>query len=267
MSRLQLIAGNWKMQHGGLSGIELAGEVARIAARLRGVECVVAPPFTALAAVAQMVAEIADELGKAPIGVAAQNLHPEAKGAFTGEISASMIAEAGCHWVIVGHSERRQLFAETDALVARKVKVALESNLHPIFCVGETLEERGAGATLDVVLRQVNAAKEALVAGKGAVVIAYEPVWAIGTGKNATPEDAQEVHAAIRKALDPSIAERTRILYGGSVKPDNAAALLSQPDVDGALVGGASLDAVGFGNILRAAAEVDARLSSRSTSA
>jgi triosephosphate isomerase (TIM) len=251
--RIPLIAGNWKMFHGGASGIDLASDVARIAAGLNGVECVVAPPFTALAAIAQIVSEIGEQLGRAPIGVAAQNFYPEEKGAFTGEVSAPMLVEAGCRWVIVGHSERRQLFAETDAFVAKKVKVALENQLHPIFCVGETLEERGAGATLDVVLRQVSAAKESLIAGKGAVVIAYEPVWAIGTGKNATPADAQEVHAAIRKSLDSSIAERTRILYGGSVKPDNAASLLAQPDVDGALVGGASLDAAGFGSILRAA--------------
>lgn len=252
--RTKLIAGNWKMFHGGASGVELAAEVARVAARVPNVECVVAPPFTALAAVAQMVSELGEQLGHRPIGVAAQNFYPEEKGAFTGEVSARMIAEAGCHWVIVGHSERRQLFGETDAFVAKKVRVAIENGLHPIFCVGETLEERGAGATLDVVLRQVNAAKDGLAAGKGGVVIAYEPVWAIGTGKNATPADAQEVHAAIRAALDPSLRERTRILYGGSVKPDNAAALLAQPDVDGALVGGASLDAAGFGAILRAAA-------------
>ncbi|MBI2390817.1 MAG: triose-phosphate isomerase [Deltaproteobacteria bacterium] len=265
-ARTPLIAGNWKMHHGGASGAELAAAVQRIAAQLRGVECVVAPPFTALAAVAQTVAEIAEQTGHASIGVAAQNFYPEEKGAFTGEVSASMLADAGCNWVIVGHSERRQLFGETDAFVAKKAKVALEARLHPIVCVGETLEERGAGATLEVVLRQLRAATDALVAGKGAAVVAYEPVWAIGTGKNATPADAQEVHAAIRKELsarDAGLAERTRILYGGSVKADNAASLLGQPDVDGALVGGASLDVAAFGAILRAAAE----LASRPTSA
>lgn len=264
-SRVPLIAGNWKMFHGGASGIDLAAEVARIAGRLAGVECVIAPPFTALAAVAQTVAELAEQTGSAPIGVAAQNFYPEEKGAFTGEVSAPMLVEAGCRWVIVGHSERRQLFAETDAFVAKKAKVALENKLHPIVCVGETLEERGAGATLDVVLRQVNAAMDALLAGKGAAVVAYEPVWAIGTGKVATPADAQEVQSAIRRAIaerDAALAEKIRILYGGSVKADNAAGLLGQPDVDGALVGGASLDAAGFGTILRAAAELSSRASS-----
>lgn len=264
-ARTPVIAGNWKMFHGGASGVELAAAVARSAGELRGVEVVVAPPFTALAAVAQTVAEIAEEQHRAPIGVAAQNFYPEEKGAFTGEVSAPMLVEAGCSWVIVGHSERRQLFSETDAFVAKKAKIALESRLHPIVCVGETLEERGAGATLDVVLRQVRAAMDALVQGKGAAVIAYEPVWAIGTGKNATPADAQEVQGAIRKLLaerDPALAQKTRILYGGSVKPDNAAALLGQPDVDGALVGGASLDAAGFGTILRAAAELSSRAGS-----
>lgn len=266
-SRTPLIAGNWKMFHGGGSGVELAAAVARAAAHFPGaVECVVAPPFTALAAVAQTVAEIAEQVRQTPIGVAGQNLYPEEKGAFTGEISAPMLVEAGCHWVIVGHSERRQLFSETDAFVAKKAQVALAAQLRPIVCVGETLEERGAGATLDVVLRQVRAAMDAIASGAGAAVVAYEPVWAIGTGKVATPADAQEVHAAIRKELsarDPKLAERTRILYGGSVKADNAASLLAQPDVDGALVGGASLDVAAFATILRAAAE----LASRPTSA
>lgn len=261
-TRVPVIAGNWKMHHGSASGVELAAEVARIARDLVRVEVVVAPPFTAIAAVAQTVAEIAEQTGRAPIGVAGQNLYPDEKGAFTGEVSGPMLFDAGCSWVIVGHSERRQLFAETDAFVARKAKAALDAKMHPIVCVGETLEERGAGATLDVVLRQLGAVMDALVAGKGAAVVAYEPVWAIGTGKNATPADAQEVHAAIRKAIadrDPTLAQRTRILYGGSVKPDNAASLLSQPDVDGALVGGASLDAAGFGAILRAAQELASR--------
>jgi triosephosphate isomerase len=266
-SRTPLIAGNWKMFHGGGSGVELAAAVARAAAHFPGaVECVVAPPYTALAAVAQTVSEIAEQVRQAPIGVAAQNFYPEDKGAFTGEVSAPMLLEAGCQWVIVGHSERRQYFAETDAFVAKKAAVALASQLRPIVCVGESLEERGAGATLDVVLRQVRACMDALVAGDGAAVIAYEPVWAIGTGKVATPADAQEVHGAIRAELanrDRRLAERTRILYGGSVKADNAAALLAQADVDGALVGGASLDVAAFASILRSAAE----LASRATSA
>jgi triosephosphate isomerase len=255
--RTPLIAGNWKMHHGGASGVELAAEVAGVAANLARVEVVVAPPFTALAAVAHTVEEATR--GRPPIGVAAQNLYPEPKGAFTGEISPGMLVEAGCRWVIVGHSERRQLFGETDELVARKAKAAIESGLHPIVCVGETLDERAAGKTLDVVLRQLRAVLPVLVAAKGGAVVAYEPVWAIGTGKNATPADAQEVHRAIRDELrraDALVADRTRILYGGSVKADNAADLLGQADVDGALVGGASLDVGAFGSILRAAAQL-----------
>lgn len=254
--RVPLIAGNWKMNHGGASGVVLAANVAEIACDVEGIEVVVAPPFTALAAVSQAVEEVAQRRGRALIGVAGQNLHAESKGAFTGEVSASMLADSGCRWVIVGHSERRQLFGETDELVAKKTLAAIAGGLHPIVCVGETLEERTAGRTLDVVLRQVRAVLEALHRGMGAAVVAYEPVWAIGTGKVATAADAQEVHAAIRTTLaqkDGSLAARTRILYGGSVKPENAAELLGQLDIDGALVGGASLDADGFGAILRAA--------------
>jgi triosephosphate isomerase len=264
-ARTPLIAGNWKMHHGGASGVELAAEVARLSLEVGAVEVVVAPPFTALAAVAQTVSEIGEAAGRPPIGVAAQNLHAEEKGAFTGEISGAMLVEAGCRWVIVGHSERRQLFGETDASVAKKTQAALEARLHPIVCVGETLEERGAGATLEIVLRQVRAVLDVLSSGKGAAVLAYEPVWAIGTGKVATPADAQEVQGAIRAALaekSPELAQRTRILYGGSVKGDNAAALLAERDVDGALVGGASLDAAGFGAILRAAQQLASRASS-----
>jgi triosephosphate isomerase len=255
--RTQLIAGNWKMHHGGASGVELAVQVARFSAELTGVEVVVAPPTTALAAVSSACAEAAEQLHRAPIGVAGQNLYPEDKGAFTGEVSGPMLIEAGCTWVILGHSERRQIFGEKDEFVARKVKAALASRLHPIVCVGETLEERTAGKTLEVVLRQLDAVLDGLGSADGAAVVAYEPVWAIGTGKVATPNDAQEVHAAIRAVLgkrDAKLAERTRILYGGSVKGDNARELLSQTDIDGALVGGASLDVTGFGSILRAAA-------------
>ncbi|GAC1533050.1 MAG: triose-phosphate isomerase [Polyangiales bacterium] len=255
-TRVPLIAGNWKMHHGGASGVVLADAIASFAAGLAGVEVVVAPPFTALAAVAHAVEEVAAKHRRPPIGVAGQNLHPQPKGAFTGEVSAAMLVEAGCRWVIVGHSERRQLFGETDELVARKAVAALEGALHPIVCVGETLDERTAGKTLDVVLRQLRAVLPAIADAKGAAVVAYEPVWAIGTGRNATPADAQEVHAAIRTTLSErggQLAARTRILYGGSVKADNARDLLAQHDVDVALVGGASLDADGFGAILRAA--------------
>jgi triosephosphate isomerase len=173
-----------------------------------------------------------------------------------------MLVEAGCRWVIVGHSERRHILGESDELVARKTAAAIGGKLHPIVCVGETLDERQAGRTLEVVLRQLRAAMDPIASAKGAAVVAYEPVWAIGTGKVATPGDAQEVHAAIRAELaakDPLLAARTRVLYGGSVKGDNAADLLAQTDIDGALVGGASLDADGFGLILRAAHSLSSR--------
>jgi triosephosphate isomerase len=254
MARVPLIAGNWKMNAGGADGCVLAAQVARLTAEMRGVEVLVAPPFTALAAVAH-------ELSGAPrhVHLAAQNMYFEASGAFTGEISASMLKEAGAGWVILGHSERRHIFGETDGMVARKVIAAMREELRPIACVGETLEEREAGQTLAVVERQVLAFRGALAENPGFGVIAYEPVWAIGTGKVAKAEDAQEVHAMIRKLLagaSDELAEATRILYGGSVKADNAAGLLGQPDIDGALVGGASLDAAGFAKIAAAGEQV-----------
>ena len=258
-TRIPLIAGNWKMHHGGASAIDLAAEVSRMAAHCNGVEVVIAPPFTALAAVAQTCTELAEAHHRAPIGVAAQNLHPGDKGAFTGEVSGPMLIEAGCTWVIVGHSERRQQFGETDASVAKKAVAALEHHLHPIVCIGETLAQREAGHAIEVVVSQLSAVLDVVIGAKGAVVLAYEPVWAIGTGRNATPADAQEIHAAIRAAIaarDPGIASKTRVLYGGSVKGDNAVDLLSQPDLDGALVGGASLDSASFEAILRAARQI-----------
>ena len=245
MARTPLIAGNWKMNAGGADACVLAADVARLTARLGGVDVLVAPPFTALAAVAH-------ELSNAPrvVHIAAQNMHFEASGAFTGEISAAMLKESGATWVLLGHSERRQYQGETD------LQVAMREGLRPIACVGETLEEREAGQTLAVVERQVLAFRGAFAEDPGFGVIAYEPVWAIGTGKVARPEDAQEVHAAIRKLLSAAsdeLADVTRILYGGSVKADNAAGLLGQPDIDGALVGGAALDAPGFAKIAEAA--------------
>jgi triosephosphate isomerase len=212
---------------------------------------VVAPPFTALAAVAHELDE-----AKSKVAIAAQNMHAEPSGAFTGEVAAGMLKDAGATWVLVGHSERRQLFGETDEVVARKAQAALAAGLRPIVCVGETLEEREAGRTLDVVERQVRAFVEDLAKQPGVGVVAYEPVWAIGTGKVAKPEDAQAVHAAVRDQLartSEELARATRILYGGSVKADNAEGLLGQTDIDGALVGGASLDAAGFGKIIEAA--------------
>jgi triosephosphate isomerase (TIM) len=186
-------------------------------------------------------------------------MHFEMSGAYTGEVSAGMLKESGASWVIIGHSERRHLFGETDTMVAKKVITAMREQLRPIVCVGETLEEREAGQTLEVVQKQVLAFRGALAENPGYGVIAYEPVWAIGTGKVARAEDAQEVHAMIRRLLaaaEDELAQVTRILYGGSVKADNAAGLLGQPDIDGALVGGASLDAAGFAKIAEAGQRV-----------
>ena len=257
-ARRPLIAGNWKMNAGGHDAIPLATGVAEATRDHKGVDVVVAPPFTVLAAVAQ---ELFVE-SESTVTIAAQNMSPEVSGAFTGEISASMLKEAGASWVILGHSERRQLFGETDDAVARKVAAAMAAELRPIACVGETLEEREAGTTLEVVERQVRAFLDELAKEPGYGVVAYEPVWAIGTGKVARPEDAQEVHAKIRELLgkaSPDLAQATRILYGGSVKADNAAGLLDQPDIDGALVGGASLDAAGFAKIVAAAQTIAER--------
>ena len=258
-ARKPLIAGNWKMHHGGASGVDLAIQVARAAAVLPAVEAVVAPPFLAIPGVVREVTEIASQHRCAPIGVAGQNVHHEPKGAFTGEIAAPMLVEAGCRWAIVGHSERRQYFHEQDAEVAKKARAALSAGLGAIVCVGETLDERTSGRTLEVVLRQVDAVLDVLAGAGARGVIAYEPVWAIGTGKVATPSDAQQVHEAIRARLagrSADLASATRILYGGSVKPDNARELLAQADLDGALVGGASLDIQQFGPILRAAQQL-----------
>ena len=247
--RRPLIAGNWKMHNGGVEGVKLAGAVRAFAKDVPHVDLLVAPPYTAIAAVAH-------ELDGSHVIVAAQNVHGKPHGAFTGECSASMLRESGATWVIIGHSERRQYFHETDKDVAVKLAAALDHDLVPIVCVGETLAEREAGKTLDVVKRQFDAVVDVLASAKPDCAIAYEPVWAIGTGKNASPADAEEVHAALRAwltAKNTGLAERTRLLYGGSVKADNAAGLLAEPNVDGALVGGASLDAVAFGAIAKAA--------------
>jgi len=251
-ARKPLIAGNWKMHHGGLSGLALAGACAKLASRVPHVDLVIAPPYTAIAAAAA-------EVDGSGVAIAAQNLHEKTHGAFTGEVSAGMLKESGATWVIVGHSERRQLSGETDAMVLAKVRAAFEAQLVPIVCVGETLAQREARRTLDVVGEQVDAVLDALVASPVATAIAYEPVWAIGTGRNAGPAEAEEVHRAIREWLrrkSDALAGRTRILYGGSVKPDNARALLAAPNVDGALVGGASLDAGAFGAIAEAAEDL-----------
>jgi triosephosphate isomerase len=238
-----LIAGNWKMFKG-------PGEAAAFCAALRdavgdaGVDVVVAPPFVSLHAAA-------GALEGSPVRVYAQSVHWAEEGAFTGEVSAAMLTEAGIAGAIVGHSERRQYFGETDETTARRALAAREARLGVIACVGETLTEREAGETEAVLRRQVAALAGTLPEPDEAVAVAYEPVWAIGTGKTATPETAQEAHAFIR-GLYPA----TRILYGGSVKPENAGELLSQPDVDGALVGGASLDVESFAEICRTAAHL-----------
>lgn len=255
-TRRPLIAGNWKMNHGGASACALASDVAKRTAAFDKVDVLVAPPFTAIAAVAH-------ELEGTRVAVAAQNMHPKDNGAFTGEISAPMLLESGAAWVIIGHSERRQYFAEGDAFVAEKVAAALAKGVRPIACVGETLAEREKGETLAVVGRQIAAFAKTLAGQPGVGVIAYEPVWAIGTGKVAGPEQAQEVHAMIRAELAKignDFAEKTLILYGGSVKGSNAGPLLDAKDVDGALVGGASLDAADFAAIAGAAQALASKL-------
>ena len=251
MARTRFVCGNWKMHKTTGEARDLVRALAPLVADAAGkVQVAVAPPFTALAAVAEAIRGT-------PIELAAQNVHWEAQGAFTGEISPAMLADVGVKHVIIGHSERRQLFGETDAGVHRKAAAVLKAGLLPIVCVGETLEEREGGRTLDVVSRQVKGALDGLAAADVArLTIAYEPVWAIGTGKTATTAQAQEVHAAIRRLLASMVAgsaERVRIQYGGSVKPDNAAELMAQLDVDGALVGGASLKAPDFSQIVKGA--------------
>jgi triosephosphate isomerase len=247
--RQTMVAGNWKMNGTTNSVREL---VSGIKAGLDGqsAEIVVCPPFVYVPVVA---AEIADSA----ITLAAQNMSHEDAGAFTGEVSGPMLKDVGCEYVILAHSERRAMYGETDEVAASKYGAALKNNLKPIFCIGETLEEREQGITEDVVARQVDAIIDAEgVASLANAVLAYEPVWAIGTGKTATPEQAQSVHAFIRGRiadLDAGIAEGLRILYGGSMNPGNAAELIAQPDIDGGLIGGASLKSEDFLAIINAA--------------
>jgi triosephosphate isomerase len=229
-----LIAGNWKMHKGPAETAAFCRALRERLAGLEGVDVSVCPPFVSLAAAVQALAGT-------EIAVAAQNVHWEEQGAFTGEVSAVMLRELGVYGAIVGHSERRQLFGETDEGVARRTAAALEAGIWVIACVGETEDERERGDTESVLSRQLSVLQE-----HDQLVVAYEPVWAIGTGKTATPEQAQEAHAFIRGRLD------VPILYGGSVKPENAAELLAQPDVNGALVGGASLDVESFAAICAA---------------
>ncbi len=245
--RKPMIAGNWKLHKTISEATSLVSELIPAVASNQNVEIVVAPVYTALA-------KVAETLAGSNIKLAAQNCYPEPQGAFTGEVSPLLLKDAGCEYVIIGHSERRQLFAETDESVNSKALALAESGLGTIFCIGETLEERESGKMFDVLRQQVTAGLKDLTAKQmQTVVVAYEPVWAIGTGKVATDEQAQEVHAFIRGLLaelyDPQTAAATRILYGGSVKPGNVDGLMTQPDVDGALVGGASLNADDFARI------------------
>src|SRR5947209_6313579 len=232
-----LIAGNWKMHKGSAETAEFCAVLRGRLAGLEGVDVAVCPPFVSLGAAVQALAGT-------EIAVAAQNVHWDVEGAFTGEVSAAMLLELGVYGAIVGHSERRQHFGETDETTARRAAAALEAGIWVIACVGETEAEREAGETEAVLRRQVSALEQ-----HDRLVIAYEPVWAIGTGRTATPELAQEAHAVIRSVLD------VPILYGGSVKRENAADLLAQPDVDGALVGGASLEVESFASICEEAAK------------
>jgi triosephosphate isomerase (TIM) len=243
--RPPLVAGNWKLQCGTRAEARaLASAVARGCRGLEGREVLLAPPFTVLR-------DVVDAVANSPVAVGSQDLYWEKSGAFTGEIAAGMVADTGCRFAIVGHSERRQLFGDTDYTVAKKAAAAHAAGLVPVICVGESLAQRDAGQTMQVVETQVrHGLVELSVEALATMVIAYEPVWAIGTGRTATPEQAQEVHARIRSVLreiaPDGVAGNARILYGGSVKPGNIDELMACPDIDGALVGGASLQADDF---------------------
>jgi triosephosphate isomerase len=245
--RVPIIAGNWKMYKTAREAGEVIRALRGLVVDVTGVEIVVCPPFTALAAALAAAAG-------SPIAVGAQDCYWEKEGAFTGEVAAPMIADLGCRYVIVGHSERRQHFGETDGTVDKKIEAVLAHGLTCIGCLGETLEEREAGRTFKVLERQVRGGFARHLTSPR-LVIAYEPVWAIGTGRTATPAQAQEAHGFLRglvkEIAGPGVAAAIRILYGGSVKPDNIAALMAQPDVDGGLVGGASLDASSFARIVK----------------
>jgi len=247
-NRTPLIAGNWKMFKTCPEAVETAGQLVKLVAMTTDIDVMIAPPFTALAQVSDVVRGSCVSLG-------AQNLFWEAKGAFTGEISSAMLVSAGCKYVIIGHSERRQYFNETDETVNKRIKAAFDNDLMPVMCVGESEKERESKNTFSVLDKQLKKGLEDLSSyDLKRLVIAYEPVWAIGTGKTATSEQAQEVHQFLRSVLEKSfgnmLAKSIRILYGGSVKPNNIAELMAMPDVDGALVGGASLDPETFSKIV-----------------
>jgi len=248
--RIPFIAGNWKMYKSVQEAVVFVKELRRLVKDVTDVEIVVAPAFTAVHAAAEAARNT-------NIGIAAQDVYWEREGAFTGEVSPGMIKEAGAQYVIVGHSERRRLFGETDQIVNRKAMAGMASGLTPIVCIGETLEERERAETLGVLDRQIKEGLKAFTAAQVAdLILAYEPVWAIGTGRNATAAQAEEAHAHIRGRLQEwfgaEAADRCHVLYGGSVKPDNIRELIAQADVDGALVGGASLDVESFAGIVTA---------------
>jgi len=246
--RTPFIAANWKMHKTVHEAVVFIKEFRRVVKDTANIEVVVAPPFAALHAAAEAARSSA-------IGIAAQNMHWEREGAFTGEISAAMVKEAGADFVIIGHSERRRLFQETDETVNRKLAAAMAAPLTPIVCIGETLEERDRGVTLVVLDRQIKQGLDGMTGDQvGSLVVAYEPVWAIGTGRNATAQQADEAHRHIRNRVRQwfggPAADQCRVIYGGSVKPDNIHELMVLPDVDGALVGGASLEVGTFAEIL-----------------
>jgi len=251
MIRKKFIAGNWKMNKTAADGAALTKEILAAIGRETSVDVVLCPPYTALESVGRALEGQAVKLG-------AQNMHPEKNGAFTGEVSAEMLRSLFVSYVILGHSERRTFFGDTDAFVNKKTLAALANQLKPILCVGETLAEREGGSTLAVVKKQVEGGLLGVTAEQmNSVVIAYEPVWAIGTGKVATTAQAQEVHAYIRELLTSlygaPVAQKVRILYGGSMKPSNAPELLAQKDIDGGLIGGAALEAKSFVELVKAA--------------
>lgn len=248
------VAGNWKMNLTAVQARALASAVAAAGPDIGSAEVVLAPPFT-------LLSEVRPIIGTSPVKLGAQNCHWEEKGAFTGEVSVPMLLEAGCRYVIIGHSERRQFFGETDLSVNRKLKSALKHGLIPIFCLGETLDERKSGRTEERILSQLQGGLDGLdEEALGRIVTAYEPVWAIGTGLTATPDQAEAVHALIREGFSKRLAKRAMsaiILYGGSVKPDNAFSLYGEKNIDGFLVGGASLEAGSFLGIIKEAIKAD----------
>ena len=255
MKRSIVIAGNWKMHKTNSEALQLANQIRMKTTDIQKTRMIICPPFTALSVVYEVIKDSAIHLG-------AQNMFWEKEGAYTGEISAGMLKSTGADYVIIGHSERRQYFGETDETVNKKVKAALENGLKPIICVGETLEQREENITIQVVGKQIRGAfADITEEDMQNIIVAYEPIWAIGTGKTATPEQAEEVHAEIRKMVadlfNDTVAESLIIQYGGSVKPENAQSLLSQQDIDGALVGGACLKADSFSSIIHIAEELN----------